>query len=456
MSLPVHARLTSADTVAAVLLDSYDTPDAEALLLAADARVNRHDRRRRELVTHGIAAATFLIAAVLLAAIAPWHRTLSVSTLALVLAVWIVVERVKFPVAGGWTAPTMLVFVPALFVLPTPVVPLVAALALLLGRIPELAHNRAQLTMVPEYLADSWYTIGPALVIVLAGAESFSWSQWPVYLAALAAQLLFDLASTLTRCSIGEGIDPRVQLPLLSWMYLADAVLAPLGLLVAAAASHRPGLALLALSPTAMLWLFARERRERMSESLALSGAYRGTAYLLGDIVEADDHYTGVHSRDVVGLSVSVARELRLDSRRRRSVEFAALLHDVGKIRIPKEIINKPGTLDPDEQALVRKHPVDGEQMLMRVGGTLATVGRIVRASHERYDGGGYPDGLMGDQIPVEARIIYACDAFSAMTTDRPYRRAMDTANALAELRSCAGTQFDPAVIETIERLIAS
>ena len=94
--------------------------------------------------------------------------------------------------------------------------------------------------------------------------------------------------------------------------------------------------------------------------------------------------------------------------------------------------------------------------MLIRVGGTLATVGRIVRASHERYDGAGYPDGLAGEQIPVEARIIYACDAFNAMTTDRPYRRAMDTDHALAELRSCAGTQFDPRVIETIERLIGS
>src|SRR5437588_4261459 len=252
MSLSVNARDES-DAVAAVLLDSYHTPDAEALLLAAHARVNRHDRRRRELATHGIAAAAFLVCAILLAAVAPWRHALSVPILTLVLAVWIVVERIKFPVAGGWTAPTMLVFVPSLFVLPTPIVPLVAALALLLGRLPEIVQNRAQLTMVPEYLADSWYTIGPALVIVLAGAEDFSWSHWPVYVGAFVAQLAFDMASTLTRCSIGEGINPRVQLPLLSWLYLADAVLAPLGLLIAAAAARHPGLILLALSPIAML-----------------------------------------------------------------------------------------------------------------------------------------------------------------------------------------------------------
>jgi len=439
-----------------VLLDSYDSPDAEALLLAGEARVNRHARRRRELATQAIAATAFMVAAVLLAEIAPWARALSVSTLALVVVVWIVVERVKFPVAGGFTAPTMLIFVPALFVLPTPIVPLVATLALLLSRLPEILRSSTQATMVPTYLADSWYTMGPALVIVLAGAQHFSWSLWPVYAGALVAQLAVDLGVTLARCSIGEGINPRVQLPLLTWLYLADAALAPLGLLIAAAAIDRPGLVLLALSPMAMLWLFARERRQRLSDTLALSSAYRGTAYLLGDVVEADDYYTGMHSRDVVLLSLSVARALHLDSKRRRSVEFAALLHDVGKIRIPKEIINKPGQLDPDELQVVRTHPVEGEEMLTRVGGALATVGQIVRASHERYDGDGYPDGLRGEQIPVEARIIYACDAFNAMTTDRPYRRAMGTANALAELRSCAGTQFDPSVIDKIEQLISS
>ncbi len=434
-------------------LDSYDSPDAEALLLAGQERVTRRVRRRRERVVNDIAAAAFVLAAVALAVIAPWERSLSVSTLVLVVAVWIVVERVKFPVAGGWTAPTMLVFVPALFVLPTPLVPLVAALALLLGRLPEVLRARTQATMVPAYVADSWYTIGPALVIVLAGAQHFSWSHWPVYLAALVAEIGFDMAFTLARCSIGEGIRPRVQLPLLTSVYLADAALAPLGLLIAAAAVTHPGLVVLALSPLAMLWLFARERKQRVNETLALSAAYRGTAYLLADILEADDLYTGTHSREVVRLALSVGRELGLDSRQLRSVEFAALLHDVGKIRVPNEIINKAGSLEPDEREIVRRHPVDGERMLRRVGGTLASVGRIVRASHERYDGLGYPDGLAGEQIPIEARIIYACDAFNAMTTDRPYRSAVSAAAALVELRACAGAQFDRRVVGALERL---
>ena len=436
-------------------MDSYDSPEAEALLRAGGERVTRRSRQGRERLTQAVAAAGFLVAAGLLAGLAPWRGSLSVENLVLVLSVWIVVERVKFPVASVWTTPTMLVFVPALLVLPTPVVPLVAMIALLLGRLPELARSRAQQTMLPAYVADSWYTIGPALVIVLGGAQHFAWSHWPVYAAALVAQFAFDAVAMIGRITIAEGTSPRVQLPLVSWLYLVDLALAPVGLLIAAAAVNRPGLVFLALSPTAVLWLFARERQQRMEETLALSTAYRGTALLLGDVVEADDHYTGAHSRDVVDLSIAVAEQLGLDASQRRSVEFTALLHDVGKIQVPKEIINKPGPLDDAEWAVMRRHTIAGEEMLRQVGGLLASVGRMVRATHERYDGGGYPDGLAGEQIPIEARIVSSCDAFSAMTTDRAYRDAMPVGKALAELRRCAGTQFDAQVVTVIEQLAA-
>jgi HD-GYP domain-containing protein (c-di-GMP phosphodiesterase class II) len=136
-------------------------------------------------------------------------------------------------------------------------------------------------------------------------------------------------------------------------------------------------------------------------------------------------------------------------------VEFTALLHDVGKIRVPKEIINKRGTLDPDEWEIVRQHTIEGERMLKRVGGTLSRVGRFVRSSHEHFDGQGYPDGLAGTAIPTPSRIVAVCDAFNAMTTDRPYRPAMTRTEALEELRRCAGTQFDPTVVEAMEHLMA-
>jgi putative nucleotidyltransferase with HDIG domain len=437
-------------------MDAYDSPDAEALLSATEKRLQAVRLERSQLIVHGSAAGAFLIAAALLAALVPWHRSFAALHLVLVLLAWVAVERVHFPVAGGWSSPTMLAFVPALFLLPVPLVPLVAMVAIVLRRGPELARGRVPWRGLPVSIADSWFALGPALVLVADGQPGFAWSHWPIYLAALLAQFLFDAVTTTVRCTLAERIDPRVQLPLLSWVYLVDAALAPLGLLIAAATQGRPGLVLLALSPMAMLWLFARERRQRLDETVALSSAYRGTALLLGDIVEADDHYTGMHSREVVDLAVAVARELGLSARQQRDVEFAALLHDVGKIRIPKDIINKPGALDEEEWAIVKRHPVEGAEMLELVGGTLASVGRIVRSSHERYDGGGYPDGLAGEQIPIEARIICACDAYSAMTTDRPYRGAMSLTQALAELRRCAGTQFDPRVVAAIERRLAS
>ncbi len=433
-------------------LDSYESPEAEALLRASEEALARR-RRRRELTTHSVAAALFLISAALLAALAPWHGSISVSSLVLVLVVWVAAERVTFPVASGWASPIVLAFVPMLFMLPTPVVPLVATVAILLRRAPEMLSGRARLTTIPVSVADAWFTIGPALVIVLAGAQQFSWSHWPVYLAAFCAQVLFDVVATISRDYIGEGISPRVQLPLMVWVYAVDAMLYPLGLLVAAEAVVRPGLVLLVLPIVGLLWLFARERQQRLDQTLALSTAYRGTALLLGDVVEADDHYTGMHSRDVVDLSLTVAEALELDAQARRNVEFAALLHDVGKIRIPKEIINKPGSLDPLEWEIIKRHTIDGEQMLRQVGGTLASVGRIVRHSHEHFDGSGYPDGLSGEEIPIESRIVCACDAYSAMTTDRSYRAALSEADALAELRRCAGSHFDPQVVAAIERL---
>jgi putative nucleotidyltransferase with HDIG domain len=195
---------------------------------------------------------------------------------------------------------------------------------------------------------------------------------------------------------------------------------------------------------------FTQERQRRIDHALALSDAYRGTAFLLGDVVEADDSYTGAHSRHVLDLVLATCDQLGLSPDDRREAEFAALLHDVGKIRIPSEIINKPGPLDPDERALIETHTVEGQEMLERVGGLLAHVGRIVRSCHERWDGAGYPDGLAGEAIPLVARIVATCDAFSAMTTDRPYRPARTPAEARDELQRCAGTQFDPRIVEAI------
>jgi two-component system cell cycle response regulator len=147
---------------------------------------------------------------------------------------------------------------------------------------------------------------------------------------------------------------------------------------------------------------------------------------------------------------------MRLSPAQLRNLEFGALLHDVGKIAVPKAIINKPGPLNDAEWDVMRRHTIEGQRMLDSVGGVLARVGVIVRASHESYDGTGYPDGLAGNAIPVEARICSACGAFSAMTTDRAYRCAMSEPDALAELQYCAGTQFDPRVVAALQAFLST
>jgi putative nucleotidyltransferase with HDIG domain len=297
---------------------------------------------------------------------------------------------------------------------------------------------------------DSWFALGPAVVFVLAGDHAPDGRDWPLYALALAAQFAVDFAASSIRDFLNGGASLRKQVRESGWVYLVDALLAPVGLAVAFAASARPWIVLLALPLTALMGIFARERRARMDYVIELGRAYRGTALVLGDVVEADDAYTGMHSASVVDLAVAVAEELGLDIAARRNVEFGALLHDVGKLSVPKEIINKPGPLDDAEWEIMHQHTIEGQKLLDQIGGFMGEVGTIVRASHERFDGGGYPDGLAGDAIPFEARVVACCDAFSAMTTDRSYRKARPFQEALDELRRCAGSQFDPRVVAAL------
>jgi HD-GYP domain-containing protein (c-di-GMP phosphodiesterase class II) len=156
-----------------------------------------------------------------------------------------------------------------------------------------------------------------------------------------------------------------------------------------------------------------------------------------------------MHCRGVVRLALEVADQLEVSDDVRALVELGALLHDVGKLVVPNSIIRKPAPLSRHEWHVMRRHTIHGERMLLRAEG-LGHVAMVVRASHEHWDGAGYPDGLAGEEIPLAARIIAACDAFDAMTTDRPYRTALPLGIARAELIACAGTQFDPRVVTAL------
>jgi HD-GYP domain-containing protein (c-di-GMP phosphodiesterase class II) len=437
------------------VLDSYATPGAESLLLGARQRFDEPIARRRPLITEGAAALAFLSIATTLALTAHAERPFAAVPLALTVVAYLVAGRVRFSVGSAWTAPTQLVFVPMLFVLPMPWVPLVVAGCTVADLLPDLARGQAGIFRVATRVGDSFYSLGPVLVLVLSGHQVFSWKAAPWLVLALVAQFVVDAATGLARTWFAEGVAPRAQ-PQMVWLYLTDACLSCASLAVASDVAQHPALVLLSLPLVALFSLFARERRERLDNTLALSSAYRGAAYLLGDVIDAVDHYTAVHTHEVVELSVSVSRQMGLDQTCQRDVEFSALLHDVGKIRVPVEIINKPGKLTEEEWEVIRRHTIDGESMLKQMGGTLADVGRFVRSSHERCDGLGYPDGLAGDEIPIESRIVSVCDAYNAMTTDRPYRPGRDPADAVVELRRCAGTQFDSLVVGSLERVLAA
>jgi HD-GYP domain-containing protein (c-di-GMP phosphodiesterase class II) len=192
--------------------------------------------------------------------------------------------------------------------------------------------------------------------------------------------------------------------------------------------------------------MYAHKRGDRASASAQ-------TSEVLMRALSVRDSALGLHAGRVAALARAVAEELGLSPATTRDVELAAELHDVGKLAIPDAILAKPGPLTDDEWRFMHQHPAIGQHILEGAP-ALARLAPVVRASHERVDGTGYPDGRAGDAIPLAARIILACDAYDAMTASRPYRTAVSGEEAMAELRHCAGTQFDAWVVESLGRVL--
>jgi putative nucleotidyltransferase with HDIG domain len=411
--------------------------------------LERRQRRldRRELLGAWLSSAGFVAAAVGLALIATPARELSVPVALAFVAAYTMAARIEFSTGAGFAVPTQLLFVPMLLLLPTPLVPLLVGVA----NVASAAWDARRTGLAPSRVlfapADAIFALAPAIVLIVGDAQTPAWEHAPIYALALASQFAIELVVYAGRAQVFHGMRLREVLDELRLGWRVDALLSPIGLLAAVAAVDAPAAALLVLGLVPLLEGFEREREGRIQHSLELGRAYRGTALLLRDLLEDDDEYTGHHTEDVVQLSVQVAEELGVDEDTLRATEMGALLHDIGKIAVPDEIINKAGPLDDDEWAIMKTHTVEGERMLQQVGGLLSNVGVVVRASHERWDGGGYPDGLAGEAIPLAARIICACDAYNAMTTDRSYRKALPLEVAIAELHKHSGTQFAPDVI---------
>jgi HD-GYP domain-containing protein (c-di-GMP phosphodiesterase class II) len=407
---------------------------------------------RRELRVELCMDAAFLATVALLFVL---HSPQPFDPVAAVLSVGVMflAIRVTFETPFGFTMASQLAFVPMLFCIPAPFIPLIMAAVMFVQMLPAVASGQAPRTRLLRCLGNSWFSIGPALVFTIVGVRPGV--AGPVLLvAALAAQFAVDWLAATTYFVVGRRATLRSQLGGV-WVYLIDACLSVIALVVAKDLHSAPYGVLAVVPLLALLRMFANERRERLGKLLELNETYRGTALLLGDVISADDNYTGEHSEGVVDLALAVGDALGLGAERRRNLEFGAMLHDVGKITIPKEIINKPGKLDPHEWEVIKTHPAAGQKMLERVGGFMVEVGVIVRAHHERWDGGGYPDGLAADAIPLEARIITCCDSWSAMRTDRPYRSAMSLEAAIEQMISNSGSQFDPAVVEAMLPVVA-
>ena len=428
---------------------------AEQLVGEARARRARSmDARERAVVA--AFAASYCVAAVGIALLLPSERDVSPLLVAGLLFGHAAVSQVRFEFGGGFVVPEQLVIVPMLLLLPLPYVPILIAAAGALALVPDFIRGSWSKDRWLNPVADSWSYLAPVLILAALAPGDPALSSAPVYALALVAQLGTDLGLTILRNSLLDGISVHELLRTFAGGTRIELILSPVAFAATIAAADEPLILAVVIFP--LVWLldnFSKDRAARYAAALELNRAYRGTVMLLSDVLEFEDEYTAQHSRSVVDLVNAVADELGIAPDDRQELEFAAMLHDVGKISIPKEILHKPAALTHQEFEIIKHHTIEGQFMLDRVGGLLGRVGEIVRSCHERWDGRGYPDGLAGEDIPLAARIVFACDAYNAMTTDRPYRGAMPREAAVEELLANTGTQFDPKIISALTKVVA-
>jgi putative nucleotidyltransferase with HDIG domain len=266
---------------------------------------------------------------------------------------------------------------------------------------------------------------------------------FPGVIGALGVAALVGFALNAVLLGVGwyfyQGSSPVQVMREVVWMVPTQMALAAVGLTIAQVLS----ISYLGFALFVFPLLVARGVYRHYVE---LRSAFNDTIRFFVGFLEAKDPYTRGHSERVAAYAVEIGEALGLTPRQTEDLEYAALLHDMGKLRVPRYVLTKPGKLDEGEFALIRDHPVSGAEIVRRIP-YLEHLATPVECHHESYDGSGYSAGLAGDAIPMLSRVLAVADSFDAMTTARPYRRAMSEEEAFAELESCAGSQFDPVIV---------
>jgi hypothetical protein len=337
---------------------SFNPDIAQQELLADTLRRPGTQMMPAERLADWLVGLGFVVAAAGLWALAPPHG-FALAPAAICMTLMVAATLVRFDTPLGFTVATQLAFVPLLFALPLALVAPAVVLALALARLPGIWKGKTRWERLAQVVGNSWFAIGPVAVLAFTHTDPQHAGAGLLVLA-LAAQFTGDFAASTVRLWISHDAPLTSQLNDL-WVYGIDAALSGIALVVAEQIHQTPTVPLALFPLLALLAIFARERHDRLENLIELNNAYRGTALVLGDVVEADDSYTGVHSRSVVATSLEVGERLGLDARRRRNLEFGALLHDVGKIAISKQIINKPGKLDEKEWTIIKTHTVEGQ-----------------------------------------------------------------------------------------------
>lgn len=353
----------------------------------------------------------------------------------------------SMPVAlpkGGYVSVSFTIIYAALVLFDPPIVVVVALSAAL--------FNFCRETLFKRIFNSAQFVISVVLSRYIIGffdVSSFQLTFYNVFVYIFAAVCFFIVNATIVSTIIAFSNNKHpwvIWKSNIIWATPNFLALAPLGILIALIFQNYGWIGLALLFIPLMLSRHSFQLYVKMKEN------YLNTIAALVQALEAKDSYTSGHSARVTQLSVAIAEEMHMKDERIETIRYAAVLHDVGKIGVNENILNKRGTLTEDEWTSIHLHPTIGESIIRKIR-FLYDIEKIVRHHHERYDGFGYPDGIAGGEIPLESRIISVADAYDAMTSNRSYRMGMEPAAAIQELRRVSGTQLDPAIVEVFCRI---